>query len=83
MALFIGRLKGRWVHTYSKRLRDKYLKNNYVVVFTLGKGRNGGTKIRGFPKNSIPLSKVERTGIIDVDIRFGLKDKLLHKESLR
>lgn len=53
MSVFIGRYNGKWVHTYSKDLRDKHLGNDYVVVYTMGTGRDGGTKIRG----STALSK--------------------------
>lgn len=79
MALYIGRLQGFWVHTYSKRLRDKYIPDDYVVIFTLGTGKNGGTKIRGFPEDSKPLSQVEKTGVIGDNIRWQEKEKLLLK----
>ena len=76
MALYIGKIGDQWVHTYSKDLRDEFIPNNYVVVYTLGTGRNGGTKIRGFPKNSKPLSEIKRTGIVTDNLRWNDKEAI-------
>lgn len=51
MSLYLGKINNQWVHTYSKKLRDKYLGTelgkDYIVVYSLGTGKAGGTKIRG------------------------------------
>ena len=47
MSLYIGKINNHWVHTYSKKLRDKYLGKDFVLVYTLGTGKAGGTKVRG------------------------------------
>ena len=63
MSVFIGRYNGKWVHTYSKDLRDKHLGNDYVVIYTLGTGRNGGTKVRGSTALSIAVKEKKKEKI--------------------
>lgn len=56
MAAYIGLVGGKFYHTYSKTLRDKYFRKTYVVIYTVGTGKNGVTKFRG----SAPLSELEK-----------------------
>ena len=57
MSLYLGKINNQWVHTYSKKLCDEYLGTelgkDYIVVYSLGTGKAGGTKVRG----SISISK--------------------------
>ena len=57
MSLYLGKINNQWLHTYSKKLRDKYLGTelgkDYIVIYSLGTGKAGGTKIRG----SISISR--------------------------
>jgi len=65
MALYIGKIKKEWVHTYSKKLRDKYLGTDYVVVFIIGTGRAGGTKVRNSISITNYIKKYEKGEFID------------------
>ncbi len=65
------------MHTYSKDLRDKYIKNNYVVVYTMGTGKAGGTKVRAFPKSSLALSVLDRTGIVDDGMKWHERQRAI------
>jgi len=56
VTVYIGRIDGKFYHTYSKKLRDKHFRKDYVVLFTLGTGRNGALKIR----NSDSLTRYEK-----------------------
>ena len=47
VTVYLGMINGKFYHTYSKRLRDKYLGRNYIVIYTMGTGKEGGLKIRG------------------------------------
>ena len=56
MAIYIGKIDRAWYHTYSKKLRDYYFGDDYVVIFSLSPGKFGAVKIRG----SVPLSTYKR-----------------------
>jgi len=60
MSLYIGKINNQWVHTYSRKLRDKYLGKDFVLVYTLGTGKSGGTKVRGSISISYWIKKYEK-----------------------
>ena len=59
MAVYIGTINGRFYHTYSKKLRDEWFGKDYVTIFTLGTGKEGGLKIRGSTALSELISNVK------------------------
>lgn len=68
MSLYIGKIGNQFVHTYSKELRDEYIKDNYVIVFTLGTGRNGGLKIRNSISIRDWIKKYEKGEFLEYEI---------------